>query len=445
MFQLGVTGVNKLVAQSPYWDMPSNKDLDIMFDATRNGFKNKPTWGGELSSLITSTHAQTIYQLSAAGVYNSFATDVLPRTNLGLLTIPTKTYDLIFPNLMTSSGWQVANGMLRTQIAATGNTVGNGPITRLTTDAANVNSNLSSVGSTTYTLNETYTHRSILKYVDNPWIQISVTDNAVAACHVWVNVQTGVIGQKQTANVAQWVLPTATIVALSDGSYQVDMTVTRAGATTTIGAIGYRVVTTDGFATGALSKSVDLMYSNRNQGASCPTVVIGGAVAVVINGNQPVISGLGASLATGIVGYIKIRAQGFVNESKILHFSDGTTNNLFDIKCSGTNTIRVVCIVGGVTQAAFNINGVIDASVDQTIVFIGTANYYNARLVGQVASAADVSGTWPVLDRVGLGGQGFTAINNSYQFTKKLGLDFLAPGDDPVAKFDAMYTLALTV
>lgn len=388
----------------------------------------------------TDTHAQTIYAPNAAGVYTPFSANTLVRTDLGLQTVPTRTNALRNNSMVNATvgspgsnptNWSTvtaANGLSR-QIVATGTDettglpyidyryFGTASATAATTLADEANTQLASA-------------------VSVPWTHsasIALVGGSVAGLNVLtINTAQRDAGGAYLAELASPVslagataTPQRFSLSGTTGHASVAFVAPYFNFTYTIGAVidfTLRIIAPQ-------------MESALFASSPIPTTT----TAVTVNGNQQVITGLGTQLATGVAWLNDIDPLGFVNNDSVFSISDGTNNNRIQLQSSSGN-LRMLATAGGVEQAAV----VLGTTPTTRFVVAGVwaANYVMGRIVGVSAPSPDTSGTYPTVDRVGFGAP-TPPGNQFYMRTRKLALDFLAPGDDPATKFAEVYAKAV--
>ena len=389
--------------------------------------------------LPTDTHAQTIYAPNAASVYTSFGANVLTRTGLGLQTAPTRTN-----GIRNTTGQGLAVGVIGsggvvptnwnesfTPSAVTRSVVGTQVINGIT------HVGLSFVGTPSGTIIEVLSLEATNV--------IAATNGQVWASSVFL----------QADNLTNTAIDFRVLEETAAGAFIKTHTVATAPPTTS--ARFNNNNTLDGGGTvGNVTLALGIAFTsgqavNFTLWIGCGQAELGAFVgapiqtsgsAITVNGNQQVISGLGTQLVTGVAGLVQFNqiALQSPGNKKILTFSDGTGSNLLTM-ASSSGTMIIQTASGGVFDG--NVSGGAEAVGLQTWAFAYAANYLNFRKVGASANTADTSLTMPVgLDRLGIGGLGFSSGENTYQFTSKLDLDFLTPSDDPATKFAEWYAKA---
>jgi len=125
---------------------------------------------------------------------------------------------------------------------------------------------------------------------------------------------------------------------------------------------------------------------------------------------------------------------------KIITFSDGTLNNRIHIEYgAGNNTPRFQQVIAGAVQAASALSAGVSGLFTAAFVF---ANGFQGLHVVGGAEITTAQG-YPVIDRITVAGNGANLNDNSYQATRKVAFDFLAPGEDPATKLAEWYAKAL--
>lgn len=377
------------------------------------------------------THAASIYAPSSVGIYQPFGANVPVLSNLGLQTVPTRT-QLCAVNPVDFTTW--ANTNLTVTAAAT--TAPDGTLTGSLLDDAVAGGVHSSAASFSAVSGTTYTASFLVKDVDRRYVQI-LFGSAGHGVNAYANfdLQAGVLGTVGSA-------ATATITAV--GAWYL-ITCTAPATATTGGSFQLALITS---ATSARAEN----YTGTNKkiyawSGQCEAAAFAASriltASATVNGNQQVISGLGPQLATGVAGLVQVTELqlGSAGAERLLEFDDGTNNNRFLIVTNATQVVAIAT-AGGVAQATIADNYVPGVGTLVTIAFIITTNYCEFRIVGRASPGPDTTVTFPVMDRLALGGRGIDAVSNNYQRTRKLALEFLAPSDDPATKFAEWFAKA---
>ena len=388
--------------------------------------------------LPTDTHAQSIYAPNAAGVYTSFGANVLTRTDLGLQTVPTRTNGVSNSNAQGA----VVAGSAPTNWQGTGS-LGNGvsvAVVGLGTEDGLQYIDLQFTGTV---------NGGQAQYAFESTSQVAATGEAwTLSCFMQLiggslaNVSSPRLVVNELTSANAYVTEQASNITLDSTKRRHEARVTLAGGGTVAREIPYfKFNLAAGSVPIDFTVRVKCPQAERNAAFASAPIVTTGSTATV-NGNQQVISGLGTQLVTGVAGLVQFNqiALQSPGNKKILTFSDGTGSNLLTM-ASSSGTMIIQTASGGVFDG--NVSGGAEAVGLQTWAFAYAANYLNFRKVGASANTADTSLTMPVgLDRLGIGGLGFSSGENTYQFTIKLALDFLTPSDDPATKFAEWYAKA---
>lgn len=376
---------------------------------------------------ITDTHAATIYAPNAAGVYSPFAANVLTRTDLGLQTVPTRQQLASSPYATSTAQWTVTNA---TKTAAQPAPAGLGTDAALITSTAVAGQAFTQASNSTvvsYTSGTSYTFSAFLRPGTQNLVQLTAPSGAFgAAQYANFDLATGV--------VVTAVGCTATISPSTGGYYRLGIVVAATSTTTGSSTI-----------IAFIASGVDTRLPNVTLATTF--YAVGGEVyaslilvppilsAATVNGNLQVISGLGTQLATGVAGVVQITCkQPATNFPAVLNFYDtatGTSRAFFYLTTSGGSAIWQQQTTPGDPTSANQAVGTWVQDVPFTVAFIFTNNYVTARIVGQSQSAIDTVTTYGSMDTLSIGGRGLSADANAFMFTSKLGLRYLAPGDDP--------------
>lgn len=382
---------------------------DISYDFTKTGV---PAGLGPFT--FTDTHAQTIYAPNAAGVYAPFTANTLVRTDLGLQTVPTRT-NLAF-NSQDFSGWTLVSGttvVVDDIVAPDGTTTAD----RVVADGFAVNQGVNRVIDTGSTIaSKTFTGSFFIYSATAFTGTVRIRGNG--ATQEAENFSVSVPANQWTR-----ISGTKTFTGAADGN-----------------SVFFGFIGDFGL---SIARTYWLWQGQYELGAFASAPILTTGSAVTINGNQQVISSLGTQLATGVAGLVQINPMDVTTGGQPFQINDGTAYNRLFVGLSA-GALSLVLQTGGVSQATLAL-GTATANAVCTIAFVATNNYVMGRAVGQAAPSPDVStpNGWPVIDRVALGGRGYATDANVYEFTRKLALDFLTPGDDPATKFAEWYAKAV--
>ena len=425
------SGANAII---PSWAIGS----DLWEDFTQN-FGSLPT--------PTDTHAQTIYAPNAAGVYTPFSANTLVRTDLGLQTVPTRTNTVrnnsmegasASPNTFPTN-WGSANGSGITRDVVSIGEENGVPYIDIRMYGTFSTPSGYQLGYDTVTaidaLNgETWAASAFMAIVGGSTANIdglyacSIAERTAAGSFVLNNNGTDI-----KSSISSELTRYENIATLSGGG-----TVAKVQPRFNIAAAnGAEIDLTIRFGAPQLEKA-----------AFVSSLILTTSAAVPVNGNQQVISGLGAQLATGVAGLVQWNqnaidlTSGILN--RILHFSDGTASNVLSFRTDGGTALVQDIFTSSVSQGSVTGANGTHSVGQKTVAFIWTGNYFRWRLVGGSDISPDTTSTYPSgLDRVSFGGIGMDTSRNNYQYTRKLAFDFLAPGDDPATKFAEWYAKAL--
>ena len=389
----------------------------------------------------TDTHISTINALNSAASYQSFAANVLTRTDLGLQTVPTKKNGVLRSNDFSNASWT------KSAITATAN------------QAVNFD------GSTTaYTLLETVTNTQhsvnqfnmlsgdlsgatavnvsvVLASVGGRWayIQINNQDSSTAAIAYFNLSGAGAVGTVSDI-IAGFTAKSASIVALGNGLYRATFALTTSAATTSFGTF-VGPATGDGTNSyaGDITKGLVVGQVDAIVGSFPVAPIITTSAFATVNGNQQVID-LTGRLGTGVAGFVQVNVlDPGSNYVRVFEFNDGTSNNKFTLGYS-TAALSIEVWNGGIFQQNINLAGAWSQGV-QTIAFAAQGNFIQARKVGQSANTAIAAVvSWPSMSSLAIGGSGYSASQNIYQRTSKVALSF---GAQNQTTFDAMYARAV--
>lgn len=389
---------------------------------------------------VTDTHGQTIMVLDAAGVYTPKTTNVLCRSDLGLLTVPTRT-NSIRNNSMTGAAVGTP-GTLPTNWATGG-------------DAG-----------LTYTVTDLGTRNGL------PYIRIRVAGLTVGTAGALIQFEN-----------------TTTIAALTGQLWTESASISLVGGTFA-NVTGARLAVSERTAAGALISNrngPDILgsISETPTRFSAPVTLSGGATtafvsprleftagaaalidfeielaapqlegtsvifasppilttnaAVTVNGNIPITTGLGVNLAGGFTGLLKGTAlQAGASSMRYVSFDDGTADNRVQLLPTAT-IAQMLTTKATISQGSVTLLATQPQPGPFTLVFSAGPQFMTGRLLGQAQSSVDTSVDWPALDRVDFGNFGVGASGNHYQFSEKIVLK--AGASQQI--FDEVYALAL--
>lgn len=389
------------------------------------------------------THAATIYAPNAAGLYLPFAPNVLTRSDLGLQTVPTRTNQIPFSRDYVTA---VAGSWVKTNITPVlevGTSRTGGTIHSLTRSSAVASCFMTRAGLTN-TVGTVATGWVIAKRKSAGnrialRLQGVYPNRADAVFDLAAGTVVGTAGSTYT-NLS------ATMTPLGDDWYLCTLTATVVGTDfvqAVVGPTDSTLPVAGWEAASAVLSDCFLSDVQVEVGAFATPPIVTTGTAVTVNGNQQVISGLGTQLATGVEGLVQLvdLQSGSASAERFFEINDGTSSNRIVFLQTATQ-VQLIVTASGVAQAVVIDNFAPSAGTVITAAFSVSTNYAQFRVVGRAAPTAGTPVTFPAVDRVALGGRGFDATANNYQDTRKLALEFLAPGDDPATKFAEWYAKA---
>lgn len=401
--------------------------MDRWWDFTRNI--------GGVPTTITDIHAQSHLADNVAGVYSSFAADVLVRTNKGIQTSPTRTNQIKNPSAAGASGgafptgWSAGstnftsvtrtitqttrNGLsgvaIRYQIVASG--AGQTLFERFggTADVAIPASTAHVMSCFTEVIAGDATN--IKTYLNVPQFDVSsvltgeVFSTPIALATTW------------TRHIYAWTTPASTVKA--EPRIRFDVT-----------------------AAGTYDFTVFVARPQLEAGvfAGPPIADASATTTDTTNGNLQSID-LTGKLALGVRGIIRVDIRDVTTTYKsIFMLNPGSiaTDYITLYANEGGSRCVLYSVAGGVVQAGIVLPTALTVGVN-TFAFAASANYVMCRRVGDTAPSADTSGTLPSMSRFGIGGSGVNTSNNIYQITKQLALDF---GPQDATTFADVYAKA---
>lgn len=381
----------------------------------------------------TDTHSTAINAPNAAGVYSSFAPNVLVRTNQGVQTVPTRTNKLtnsvpsgaIGNN--TPTGWSVAGGVAGVTRTILSYGVEDGlPYTEMA-------------------LAGTATGNGSAGYNFGPQLTAAVPgETSTGSVFVKIIRGTGLgslgVGFLETVSGTP-TFPSTNLALPADGT-RVRPTYTRTHPAGTTAAVPFAIV---GYLNGAVVDAVVRFYAPQMEvGAFATPPILTTGTAATVTGNQQVITGLGPSLVTGVAGFVQFDAKALFSSGgqgvRILNFY-GASADYCTLRYNLAADSYVIERVNSGTIVAQHVQAGASTGIT-TIAFVFVAGLIYAQKVGGIRFGSTDAAVYPVMDKVSLGGAGSTSGVNSYQFTRKIALDYLAPGDDPATKFNEVFAKA---
>lgn len=390
---------------------------------------------------FSDTHASTIYAPNAAGVFAPYAADVIVRTDLGLQTVPTRMNLLTYSQDFSQAVWSKSGTSIGAAVIAPDGTSTAYPLIENSSNSQHglVRSAITVVAGSPVTFDV------FLKASTRRYAMVRVNDNASNsnAASVVVDLQTMTIVGAATA-YGTFTAASAVLKQYSNG-WRCELTVT-----SPVTSVNVKVEMSNNGSRAADGQSISYLGDGASnfsvwnpqleQAAfASPPIVTAGAAATV-NGNMQVKSGLGTQLATGIAGLIQLDALTPMLSKKILTISDGTLNNRIHIEYgAGNNTPRFQQVIAGAVQAASALSAGVSGVF--TAAFVFTNGFQGLHVVG--GAEITTAQAYPVVDRLTLGGNGANLNDNSYQYTRKLAVDYLVSGEDPATKLAEWYSKAL--
>jgi hypothetical protein len=387
------------------------------------------------------THAQTIMGQSSTGVWQPFGANVPVLTNLGLQTVPTRTNSLRnnsmvgavagTPGTLPTNWTLTASGLTRT-IVGTG--VENG-LPYIDIRIAGTSSDI--FGNVVFELGN-----AIAASNTQVWAE-SVSLSLVGGSFANVTSTTLAVTQRDGggAFLSNLSVPSSSFLAATAQPvrYGGAVTLNNASVATIQPGIAF------GWANGAaIDFTIRIAAPQLELGAFASPPILTTNAAVTVNGNQQVVSGLGAQLATGVAGLAQFTIlQPSVASTfpRVLELNNGAGNDYAILVHNGGN-LRFQINTGGVNVVGITLMAWPSADSLVTVAFSAKDNYAIARAVGQSLPSVATSFTYPPLNAINFGSPGFTPNNNGYQFTRKAAFEFLASGDDPATKFAEWFAKA---
>lgn len=439
MIQLGSIPTSKLVSQIPYWDSSSYKNLDLYFDATRNGYKNKPISGTDLSSLISSTHPQSIMMQNAAGVFVSKAANVLTQeTGVGLQAIPTRQNQIPRSDLsgavvgVVGSGgvlpagmiWQIGGGVsISAEVQALSTDARGLPRMRLRLQGAT-----NTTGATQF---PRFRFMSDVALADaTPWTG-SAYYNLISSTHV---VSASVEGATPFDNMGGAAAGASKNISIGESFVSCTGTKTASGGTLVRYHIGISQPAGETF-----DIIIEVSAPQMEQSPFSTSPILTPSNIMTRTGDLQITTGLSSLLANGFSCFVKVQHIAIEPLKFVFMISDGTSNNRIRIQ-SGSGTQMSGLTTANNVDTGMGIT--ITSSIGiHTYVISAGSGFHAIREVGGTQGTNLVAAYPTGMDRIGWGGRGFAADANSYQNILKFGLK---AGPQNQASFDAMYAIAQT-
>lgn len=394
--------------------------MDRWWDFTRNI--------GGVPTTITDIHAQSHLADNVAGVYSSFAADVLVRTNKGIQTVPTRAQLLSAVTDLTNAAWTALNGTVASSAIPAFDATNTLQLVTATAGGNRVQQN-----SPALTNGATYTQVFEMRSGSSIYGGIVCFGVATRAGAIF-NLSTGAVVSTTGANAVS-----AAITRSYDGNWLASLTFTAAAAEIVqpgVGVSNGSTYNTSVFPS-ATSGTIYAGIGNLYLGSFAVPPILSNTT---VNGNQPRFDITGLA-ALGIRGIIRVDIRDVTTTYKsIFMLNPGSTATDYITLYANEGGSRCVLysVAGGVVQAGIVLPTALTVGVN-TFAFAASANYVMCRRVGDTAPSADTSGTLPSMSRFEIGGNGVDTWNNIYQITKQLALDF---GPQDATTFADVYAKA---
>lgn len=406
----------------PSWAQGS----DMWWDFTANN--------GFPSSLLSSTHAQSIYADDSSGVYSSFSANTVVRTNKGVQTVPTRTN--LFANTADLDGYLNTNA---DKVSITQNLPGPdgsanqaATFTVIGTNEGRLRNITVANDSSTYALSF-FVKKTTGTPANYPGVFSPLTGGTGGASIVIVVDTTagtanssGSPGNLTITSYGQWWRVSWTITNNSTGN-------------TTLGFRLYPAFNLNGsttFNASATGSAVFAWPQIEVGGFASPPILTSGSAAAVSGPQQVIDIGSRAALGVGGVIQVDVKDPGS-NYVRLFETYDvaGAQNRVSFLYVVGR--LRLEMYVAAAQQASLDLGAW--PSGLTSIVFAAGSNYVQGCIVGGALPTADTVATYPALDRVAIGGLGSSAGQNAYQLTKRLALKF---GPQDATTFADLYSKA---
>lgn len=382
----------------------------------------------------TDTHAYDITMQDRNGIYQTKAANVLCRENgVGLQTVPGRTELTTRPIPTAALPWSYgANPLTPTYNATTApDGSNNGTLYARTTTAScyggpgNVTKAASAIQ---------YTQSMIVKAGTCSHVALRLQGTYPNRADVCFNLTTGAVSLAALAT-SSFTSATAGIEDIGVGWFLIWLTATSDTALALSPYFSPRA-SSGQIDAADTSDSASLNVWNMNvQAAAFPiTPILTGGGA--INGNQQVSDLSAYDLSNGVAGVlvVDIKDTGS-NYVRPIELNDGASSNRVSILYTGGN-MQLQVWAGGTNYAAVTL-GAWPTGL-QAIPFAVAENYAWGQIAGGGAVTADTTVTLPSMDRVSVGGGGYSANSNCYGVAPYLGLKFNISGDPAAAAAEAL-------
>lgn len=368
----------------------------------------------------TDTHSATIYAQSAAGVWSPFAANTLVRTDLGLQTVPTRTNSI--RNSTASNG--AVLGVIGSGGAIGTNWTLSGTSSSFTITVTDVDTD-PSTGLASIAIRFVSASAPTTLVIRS---EIS-TGAAITPSAAWTASIFAALAGGSTANFngAYVQLETfggagasnGTLTALTAATTRLSVTNASTPAAATFGRTNLVFTFTAGT---AVDFTVRVAQAQLELGAFASAPILTTSGTATVNGNQQVVD-LTGRLSAGVGGIVQINVLFPDASNTPITFNNGISLNeaLRLVYNSGVLQWQTRTGLGsyvGVDLAPASASTV-------TIAFASSANFLQARVVGQSQPTALTTEAYPSgLSKVNIGGIGINSINTSYQLTRRLALRF---------------------
>ena len=315
---------------------------------------------GMVKSDWTVTRASTGYAENLAGVLQSFGSNVLRRTDKGVLIEPSST-NLLLQSQTLGTTWTVSNGSVSSDVTTA-------PDGTTTADVFVENS----AAASPHGINQTITAASNVNYVFSmyfklrdtarPWVRMYVDDNAgTNFINAYFNVQTGVVGTVGNNGTATGAA--GRIQALANGWYRCVL----AGKCSTVNTSSVRVLVRTTNADNVQTTNGDGVSGMFMWGAQLEADIVESSYIVTTTGTvtraADAITITGATLTkwytagpgTIFVRFLSPRANGS-NNRFVFALGDNSTNNRVVIFVNTSNQLGYRVAAGGVAHLTAGTN-----------------------------------------------------------------------------------------
>lgn len=317
---------------------------------------------------------------------------------------------LTYSEQFDNAAWNAAN---RISVTANAAVAPDGTTTadKLAEDSTAASTHLllrtASVAVTTATV---YTISIFAKAAGRNWFNLQNGTGVTAGAYF--NLSNGTIG-----TVAGTGSPSARITDCGDGWYRCEVTFTTSGTSANMRiylAEADNDVTFDGDGTSGI-----YIWGAQFEAGSIATPYIQTTSATVTRSADSAVifdlSSIGFNASEGamiVSGVASAKPVGGSGSEIIAEFNDGTANERILLFRNGsTQVARMTVADGGANQAAFTISGLtIDPKSEVCFAATWAANDFAASANGGVVSS-DASGSLPTVDRLSIGGAGFSTTS----------------------------------